>query len=81
MIKNISHPKQVSETLNIFNLKETQSVRGFDPDRPFSRHLASIKYNNIFTLFDDENPQKSSKKEKNACSDNLLIEIKSNTKG
>jgi hypothetical protein len=57
----------------MFNLKEAQLLRGFDPNRLFSRHLASIRYNNIFTRFDEENPQNSSKKGgENACNDDLL---------
>jgi len=49
MTMNLAHLKQVSETLNMFNLKEEQLLRGFDPNRVSSRNLASIRYNNIFT--------------------------------
>jgi hypothetical protein len=36
MVRNLAHLKQVSETLNLFNLKEAQPLGGFDPEGMFS---------------------------------------------
>jgi hypothetical protein len=59
---------EISEVLNILNLKEAKPLQGFDPEGLFSQHLASMRYNNLFTRTvegtDDNNPNTLEKKEK-----------------
>jgi hypothetical protein len=72
--------KEVSETLNVFNLKQAQPLEGFDPEGLFSEHLASMRYNNLFTRVDEETSDNdSTKKDKNVCNEDLTMEISSNT--
>jgi hypothetical protein len=67
-IRSSSHLIEVSEMLNAFNLKEAEPLKGFDPEGLFSEHLASMRYNNLFTRvaegIDDNDPNTPKKKEK-----------------
>jgi hypothetical protein len=80
IVNNFSHLKEVSETLNVFNLKEAQPLKGFDPEGIFSEHLASMRYNNLFTIIDEEiDDNDPTRKDKNVCNEDLVMEISSNT--
>jgi hypothetical protein len=44
IVNNLSHLKDVSDTLNMLNLKYAQPLKGFDPKFVFFEHLASMRY-------------------------------------
>lgn len=50
-INNSSHLHEVFENLKVFNLKEVEPIKGFDPEGLSSEHLASMRYGNLFTRF------------------------------
>jgi len=43
IVNTFSYIKELSQTLNAFNIKETQPLRGFNPEGFFSEHLASMR--------------------------------------
>jgi hypothetical protein len=61
--------------VNGFNMKESQPLKGFDPEGCFQKHLASMRYNNLFTRIDEgtgnNDPNTPKKREKQACNDDF----------
>jgi hypothetical protein len=50
IVNNFSHLKEVSKTLNVFNIKEAQPLKEFVHKGIFSKHLTYMRYNNLFTI-------------------------------
>jgi hypothetical protein len=62
-LKNVANIDEYAGQFDIFDLKETKEIKGFDPNQLFMKHMIYVGYNvsyeNTFLFVEEEDEDKN----------------------